>query len=77
MPTSPRYLTRTLVQRFDLTLPLQDATTNPSLILAAVDKAAYARLIDTALDYAKKKGGDIDAQAENAADRLVSEAYGI
>lgn len=35
----------------------QDATTNPSLILAAVKNPNYARLIDVAVDYAKKKGG--------------------
>lgn len=35
----------------------QDATTNPSLILAAVKKPEYARLIDVAVEYAKKKGG--------------------
>jgi len=49
----------------------QDATTNPSLILAAVNKPQYAKLVDTAIDYAKKKGGSIDAQSENAVDRLL------
>jgi len=51
----------------------QDATTNPSLILAAVGKAGYARLIDSALSYAKEKGGDINAQVECASDRLLVE----
>ena len=64
---------RFVVQRFDLTSSFQDATTNPSLILAAVGNAKYARLINVAIVYAKDKGGNIDAQAENAADRLVSE----
>jgi len=35
----------------------QDATTNPSLILAAVKDPKYAKLIDVAVEYAKKKGG--------------------
>jgi len=58
-------------------LGLKDATTNPSLILAAAGKAGYARLIDTAVSYAKEKGGDIDTQVENATDRLVSGSDGI
>ncbi|BGP16450.1 hypothetical protein JCM10213_003994 [Rhodosporidiobolus nylandii] len=51
----------------------QDATTNPSLILAAVKNPAYAKLIDVAVEYAKKKGGDVDAQVENTLDRLLVE----
>lgn len=31
----------------------QDATTNPSLILAASKKAEYAKLIDVAVEYGK------------------------
>lgn len=31
----------------------QDATTNPSLILAASKKQEYAKLIDAAVDYGK------------------------
>lgn len=34
----------------------QDATTNPSLILAAVKQEAYAKLIDVAIKYGKEKG---------------------
>ena len=34
-----------------------DATTNPSLILQASQKAEYAKLIDDAVAYAKAKGG--------------------
>lgn len=34
-----------------------DATTNPSLILQAADKAQYAHLIEEAVSYAKEKGG--------------------
>lgn len=33
----------------------QDATTNPSLILAASQKSEYAKLIDEAIEFAKKK----------------------
>jgi len=51
----------------------QDATTNPSLILAATKKPGYARLIDVAIKYAKDKGGDIDVQVNNATDRLLVE----
>ncbi|KAJ6612258.1 hypothetical protein B0H10DRAFT_2052924 [Mycena sp. CBHHK59/15] len=51
----------------------QDATTNPSLILAASSKAGYARLIETALEYAKSKGGSIDDQVNAATDRLLVE----
>ncbi|KAI8966393.1 transaldolase-like protein [Daldinia sp. FL1419] len=51
----------------------QDATTNPSLILAASKKAEYAKLIDSAVAYAKGKGGDIDSQVDAALDRLLVE----
>ncbi|KAH7236093.1 hypothetical protein BKA59DRAFT_496453 [Fusarium tricinctum] len=51
----------------------QDATTNPSLILAASKKAEYAKLIDVAIDYAKQKGGSIDQQVDDALDRLLVE----
>ncbi|KAL2757724.1 hypothetical protein ACRALDRAFT_1061044 [Sodiomyces alcalophilus JCM 7366] len=51
----------------------QDATTNPSLILAASKKAEYARLIDDAVKVAKTKAGDIDQQVDEALDRLLVE----
>ncbi|KAF7559494.1 hypothetical protein G7046_g4656 [Stylonectria norvegica] len=51
----------------------QDATTNPSLILAASKKAEYAKLIDSAVEYAKSKGGPIDQQVDDALDRLLVE----
>jgi transaldolase len=35
----------------------QDATTNPSLILAAAQKESYSKLIDEALQFGKAKGG--------------------
>jgi len=51
----------------------QDATTNPSLILAAANKPQYAKLIDVAIAYAKEKGGDLETQADLALDRLLVE----
>ncbi|KAH6988719.1 transaldolase [Ilyonectria destructans] len=51
----------------------QDATTNPSLILAASKKAEYAKLIDAALEYAKALGGSVDEQVDAALDSLLVE----
>jgi len=51
----------------------QDATTNPSLILAASKKPEYAKLIDAAIAYGKKEGGDIESQVDHALDRLLVE----
>ncbi|KAK8048669.1 hypothetical protein PG994_010399 [Apiospora phragmitis] len=51
----------------------QDATTNPSLILAASKKAEYAKLIDNAVTYAKQKGGSVDQQVDDALDSLLVE----
>jgi transaldolase len=51
----------------------QDATTNPSLILAASKKAEYAKLIDVAIDYAKDKGSSNKEKANIALDRLLVE----
>lgn len=51
----------------------QDATTNPSLILAATKQEKYAKLFTPAIEYAKAKGGDLDAQTEHAVDRLLVE----
>lgn len=51
----------------------QDATTNPSLILAASKKPEYAKLIDVAVDYAKAKGGPVEQQVDDALDRLLVE----
>ncbi|KAK6458950.1 uncharacterized protein RJT20DRAFT_124069 [Scheffersomyces xylosifermentans] len=51
----------------------QDATTNPSLILAAAKKAEYAKLIDVAIEYAKDKGSSPKEKAEIALDRLLIE----
>jgi transaldolase len=51
----------------------QDATTNPSLILAASKKAEYASLIDAAVEKGKKQGGDVDAQVDATLDYLLVE----
>ncbi|GBL49172.1 Transaldolase [Candidozyma auris] len=51
----------------------QDATTNPSLILAASKKEEYARLIDVAIEYAQNKGSSPKEKASIALDRLLVE----
>jgi len=51
----------------------QDATTNPSLILAASKKPDYAKLIDVAVDYGKTHGKDIDEKVDATLDRLLVE----
>lgn len=51
----------------------QDATTNPSLILAASKKPEYQKLINAAVEYGKKQGGSIDSQVDHALDRLLVE----
>jgi transaldolase len=49
----------------------QDATTNPSLILAASKKEEYAKLIDAAVEYGKKHGSNIDEQVDATLDNLL------
>jgi len=49
----------------------QDATTNPSLILAASKKPEYAKLIDSAVDYGKTHGSNIDEKVEATLDSLL------
>ncbi|KAI5362284.1 Putative transaldolase/Fructose-6-phosphate aldolase, aldolase-type TIM barrel [Septoria linicola] len=49
----------------------QDATTNPSLILAASKKPEYAKLIDEAVQYGKKHGKDVDQQVDATLDNLL------
>ncbi|KAJ5747981.1 uncharacterized protein N7511_009677 [Penicillium nucicola] len=51
----------------------QDATTNPSLILAASKKPEYAKLIDSAVEYGKKSGKSLDDQVDSTLDRLLVE----
>jgi transaldolase len=49
----------------------QDATTNPSLILAAVSKPEYAHIIDGAIQYALSHRNSIETQTQLALDHLV------
>lgn len=49
----------------------QDATTNPSLILAAAKLPAYQKLIDAAVEFGKSKGGSPEVQCENALDAIL------
>ncbi|CRG87685.1 transaldolase [Talaromyces islandicus] len=51
----------------------QDATTNPSLILAASKKPEYAKLIDVAVEYGKKAGSTVDEKVDATLDRLLVE----
>lgn len=51
----------------------QDATTNPSLILAATRKAEYAPLIDAAVLAVKTSSGTVQEKAEAALDALLVE----
>lgn len=51
----------------------QDATTNPSLILAATKKPEYSKLIDIAIKYADDKGSNPKEKASIAMDRLLIE----
>ncbi|KAM6159349.1 transaldolase [Rhynchocyon petersi] len=48
----------------------QDATTNPSLILAAAQMPAYQDLVEEAMAYGKKLGGSQEQQITNAIDKL-------
>lgn len=51
----------------------QDATTNPSLILAAAKKPEYSKVIDVAIKYAQEKGTNAKLKAAIALDRLLVE----
>jgi transaldolase len=54
----------------------RDATTNPSLIMAAAQMKEYAQVVDDALGFAKKEAGsgaDKDAVVRKAIDRLSVE----
>ena len=46
-----------------------DATTNPSLILAAAEKSEYRYLLDDAITYGKKVGKTKEEQKANAIDK--------
>jgi transaldolase len=47
-----------------------DATTNPSLILAAAKIDKYSKIIDQAVEYGMKNADTTDAQVTEAADQL-------
>lgn len=49
----------------------QDATTNPSLILAAAKKPEYAKLIDDAVAYGMMHGQDLNEQVDSTLDSLL------
>jgi len=51
----------------------QDATTNPSLILAATKKPEYASLMDVAIAYGKDHGKTVDEKTDATLDRLLVE----
>jgi len=51
----------------------QDATTNPSLILAASKKEEYEKLQDVCIEYGKAHGKNIDEQVDATLDRLLVE----
>ncbi|WP_149194161.1 transaldolase [Luteimonas suaedae] len=48
-----------------------DCTTNPSLVLKALDLPVYAELIESELRRAASQAGDIGSRVEEAADRLA------
>ncbi|KAJ7574828.1 hypothetical protein C8J56DRAFT_462218 [Mycena floridula] len=50
-----------------------DATTNPSLVLAAVLKPEYEHHLARAVEYAKTRAGGIREQTELAMDRLLAQ----
>jgi transaldolase len=47
-----------------------DATTNPSLVLAASKMDKYQSVVDDAVKYAKDKGGSMEEQIEAAGEKL-------
>jgi len=51
----------------------QDATTNPSLILAASKKPEYAHLVDAAVEYGRKHGNTTEEKVDATLDRLLVE----
>jgi len=49
----------------------QDATTNPSLILQIIRKSSYEYLINNAISYAKKQGGNRLSKVKNASNKII------
>ncbi|NTV94777.1 MAG: transaldolase [Thiobacillus sp.] len=52
----------------------EDATTNPSLLLKAAASPRYAPLLDEAVAWARKQGGDRTGQLADALDKLAVNA---
>lgn len=50
---------------------VQNATTNPSLILKSPLFTTYLKLFENSLIYARKKGGNKNTQVINASDKLI------
>ena len=48
----------------------QDATTNPSLLLHAAEQPRYQKLVDDALNFALRSGGDRAARSVAFMDKL-------
>ncbi|CAL4318522.1 Transaldolase A [Buchnera aphidicola (Chaitophorus sp. 3695)] len=48
-----------------------DATTNPSLVLKAIQMQKYQYLLQESINYAKKKGGKKNKIVTNATDRII------
>jgi len=49
----------------------QDCTTNPTLLLKAVENPTYAHLVDEAVAWGRRQGGGADAVAAAVCDRLA------
>jgi transaldolase len=49
----------------------QDCTTNPSLLLKAVENPAYSHLVEEAVAWGRGHSGDLDAVAAAVCDRLA------
>ncbi|MCW5197599.1 transaldolase [Buchnera aphidicola] len=48
-----------------------DATTNPSLVLKAIQMKKYRSLLQESINYAKKKGGNRNKIITNATDKII------
>src|SRR5215831_19490468 len=49
----------------------QDCTTNPTLLLKAVENPSYAHLVEEAVAWGRNRGDDPDAVAAAVCDRLA------
>jgi len=50
---------------------IQDGTTNPSLLLQAASLDAYKELVDSSIEWAKKKSDNLEEQVTHAMDKLA------